>query len=65
MNQTALAKLLKTENISMPLDELLGLVRGVQAAPVGTDPNAWIRLITPNPSSLLVRALNGLLKEMN
>jgi Xaa-Pro aminopeptidase len=54
-NDSALARLLAAAGIERPVAEIHDLIRGVAAAPVGPEPDAWLDLVAP-PEATELRA---------
>lgn len=59
-----LRRLLGRAGCGMSIDEIRALIRGVLAAPDGTDADAWLDLVTPRPQPVLAAQLQALKREM-
>lgn len=60
LDSAGLGALLAASGATVTADGLAALIRGVLAAPEGTDPDAWMVLAAEAPSAELVRALRAL-----
>lgn len=58
-SQTTLARLLREAGLSDDLEALDALLAGIDAAPAGHDPDAWLELIGPRLPEALVAALRA------